>query len=50
MTYKLSHHPTVLRPSLQAFLVRLAFARDGQEKLAAMHLEFTARNIWEEKP
>lgn len=57
MTYRLAHHPLVLQASLQAFLVRMAFAREGQDevarrgqKLAAWHLKFTAGNIWEEKP
>lgn len=50
MTYRLSHHPLVLQATLQAFLVRVAFTRDNQEKLAAWHLHFVKRNLFEEKP
>lgn len=47
MTYRLAHHPLVLRATLQAFLVRQAFIRDDREKLAAWHLYWTQRNLWE---
>lgn len=35
---------------LRAFLVRIAITRDSQEKLAAWHLHFVKRNLFEEKP